>query len=682
MAVAPMTKAQVMIHGAVSSDVVKRIYDLGVLQAVEVVEESTHGETRIQRLTDDMAYCLSEFEGRLRDVSRSLEILTDVHPGKRQIIENFITLKQRLPRQVLDEVQQQFDFLKAGRELRDLYDALKQRQEHRQWLLDNLALLDILAPLDFPLSGLQECTRVRAVVGRVRQDALAELQHVFADVDEWLHVETIAEHGQQVYLFVLCLPTAPVPHARDAMVATFEQHGFEPLDLGRYSGTIAEEIAGIRRAIATLDAEIADALRKIGEFSQYHEHFRIIEDILLNEIERCKSLQHFAETDKVYLVEGWLKQQDVNRLKAGLQEFDDSIALHLDDAAPDDESVPVILENPPYLQPFEVITRMFGMPKYTEPDPTPMLAPFFILFFGLCLTDAGYGIALALLMAWLLRTYALDTGTVQLAQLLKYGGCATIVCGALTGGWLGDIVDFAPAGLRFVATAKDAIVLIDPLKQPIQFLGIALLLGYGQICYGIWLKMRHRMKRGHEIAALLDEGVWLIFINSVMGLLIVSASGMRDVPATYGIGQGLLLMFLTVAVISGGLRIWFHNREESNLIKRVLSGVLSLYDVVGIFSDILSYSRLLALGLATGVIASVVGMLALMVGEVPVIGVILGIVVFGVGHLFNLVINALGSFIHSGRLQFVEFFSKFFEAGGKKYQPFKFESRYFVISEK
>ena len=140
-------------------------------------------------------------------------------------------------------------------------------------------------------------------------------------------------------------------------------------------------------------------------------------------------------------------------------------------------------------------------------------------------------------------------------------------------------------------------------------------------------------------------------------------------------------MFLTTGAISGVLRIWYNNREEPNVIKRVLSGILSLYDFVGIFSDILSYSRLLALGLATGVIASVIDMLALMVGGIPAIGFLLGIIIFCFGHIFNLVINTLGSFIHSGRLQFVEFFSKFFEAGGRKYQPFKFESKYFEISD-
>lgn len=691
MAVAPMTKAHVIIHGAVSTEVVKRIYDLGVLQAVEVREEvpdhvAEQDESHIQGLGDEMNYCLGEFESRLRDVSRALDILNEHHPLKRQIIENFITLKRRVPRRAFEDAYAGFDFLKAARELQDWHDAFNHLREQRQALQDNAALLETLLPIPFPLGQLTGLGRTRAIIGRVRREALDDLRQALNAHDERLHLDIVAEQRQTVYLLCLYLrddqpEDAPRSRKRDPVAAALEQHGFDPLDLTDYRGPVPEEIDRLRQQIADLDRQIADHARQIAEFTERREQFRIVEDRLLNEVERCRNLQNFAETRQVYFVEGWMKQHDVGRLTAGLREFDDSVAILFEDADPDDDSVPVILENSPRLQPFEVITRMFGMPKYSEHDPTPMLAPFFILFFGLCLTDAGYGIALALLMSWLLNTYVLDTGTAQLAKLLMYGGFSTIACGALTGGWLGNILDFLPGWLGFVTAAKNAVVVIDPLLQPIQFLGIALFLGYAQVCYGIYLKMRHRMARGDTDDALLDEGVWLVFVNSLILLLVVGASGMRQNPATAGLGQGLFLMFAAIAAVSGGVRIWYIKREEPNPIKRVLSGVLSLYDFVGIFSDILSYSRLLALGLATGVIASVVDMLAMMVGGVPGIGFILSIMIFCFGHAFNLVINALGSFIHSGRLQFVEFFSKFFDAGGKQYQPFKFESKYFEISE-
>jgi V/A-type H+-transporting ATPase subunit I len=203
-----------------------------------------------------------------------------------------------------------------------------------------------------------------------------------------------------------------------------------------------------------------------------------------------------------------------------------------------------------------------------------------------------------------------------------------------------------------------------------------LLLGYVQVCYGIFLKMKTRIRRGDRQGAWLDEGIWLILINSLFFWGVVAAKGSH-----LGIGPALILLFKVTAGLSAAIRVWYSKRQETNIVKRILLGILGLYDITGIFSDVLSYSRLLALGLSTGVIAMLVDMLAKMVSGVPIVGWMIGIIIFCFGHIFNTIINTLGGFIHSGRLQFLEFFSKFFEGGGKKSKPFRFESKYFEIIE-
>jgi len=229
----------------------------------------------------------------------------------------------------------------------------------------------------------------------------------------------------------------------------------------------------------------------------------------------------------------------------------------------------------------------------------------------------------------------------------------------------------------FFTNIKNAFILIDPMKEPIAFLILSLVLGYAQVCYGIFLKMKHKIQNGHSHDALLDEGIWLVFINSLFFLAVFAASG----AGRFFLGQIITVLLEVLALVSAVARVWLHDRGNPKVVVRIFSGLYSLYDIVGIFSDVLSYSRLLALGLATGVIAMIIDMLAMMTSGIPGIGIIIGIVIFVFGHIFNLVINTLGAFIHSGRLQFVEFFSKFFEAGGKKYKPFKFESKYFEITE-
>jgi V/A-type H+-transporting ATPase subunit I len=245
------------------------------------------------------------------------------------------------------------------------------------------------------------------------------------------------------------------------------------------------------------------------------------------------------------------------------------------------------------------------------------------------------------------------------------------------GGWFGNIIDSFPAALDSIKVIKNALVIIDPMQEPITFLIVSLILGYIQVCYGIFLKMRHRMRRGNPIGALLDEGIWLVFINCLFFWLLLSALGAEESL----IGQGLINMCAGLALLSGAARVWLHDRENPKLVLRILAGLYSLYDIVGIFSDVLSYSRLLALGLATGVIAMIVDMLSMMTADIPGVGFLVGVIIFVLGHIFNLVINTLGAFIHTGRLQFVEFFSKFFESGGKRYKPFRFESRYFTLTE-
>ncbi|MCP4399577.1 MAG: V-type ATP synthase subunit I [bacterium] len=677
MAVARMTKAQVVIHGAESDEVVREIYNLGLIQAIEVLEQ-------------EEPFCLSSFAGKgaqqigkldpqLREVTHALDILAQYDESGREIIENFVTLKERVSRDEMLRVRKEFDAPEISRQIQECAAALKHLKEQERWLKDDIALLSTLEPLPFPIQELRSTSLVKNVVGQIRKENVEALLQELERREDELFWEEIAVEGQFVYFLIMFsnAPAAGNGHVQEAVPTILEQHGFDSIDLSSYSLTTADELQRLSQELVGIQERVRNAKEELRGFVRHSVSFKIIEEYLQNEIERCKDLQNFAGTQKVFFVEGWMKQSDKPALERGLHHFQDATEILYEDADEDDAAVPVILENASYIQPFEIITRMFGVPKYNEADPTPMLAPFFFLVVGLCLTDAGYGIMLSLFMMWLMKKYVLDAGTIQLARLLFYGGLSTIVCGALTGGWFGTILDELPTALSFITELKKAFTVLDPMKKPIEFLVLALILGYIQVGYGIFLKMKHRIHKGDLSGALLDEGIWLIFINSLFFWMIFSVTGFGKLL----IGQGIIATCQGFAALSGAIRIWMHDRGNSNVVMRLLSGVFSLYDIVGVFSDVLSYSRLLALGLATSVIAMIIDMLALMTSGVPGIGILIGLVIFCFGHVFNLVINTLGAFIHSGRLQFVEFFSKFFEAGGKKYKPFKFKSRYFEITD-
>ncbi len=673
MAVARMTKAHIVIHGADGDAVISRIYDLGVLQAIEVTDQAE--PSRLSPIVADSAQKIAALDAQLREVLRAQEALAQHDDSGRKFIENFITLKERLPRQELARVRDTFDFSAIAHRLHDLTEKIKHLEEEEGWVQDDIHELTILSPLPFPLSELHEMTWAKPMIGRLRKEQLAPLRLALRECEDRIYWEEIASEGQLFYLFFMYY------HPRHEQVcdipAILDEHGFDSLDLSSFSERIPDELTRLQQRLPELHVEIAQVEAELKELVSQKQSFKIIEEYLTNEIERLKDMQRFAETRTIYFVEGWMKATDKHALEHGLSAYADSVEIFYEAPDSSDTTVPVILENPPRLQPFEIVTRMFGMPKYYEPDPTPYLAPFFFIFFGLCLTDAAYGVVLALLMGWFMRTYVVDTGTQQLAKLLYYGGISTIICGALTGGWFGNILDYMPEPLAFVTTIKNSIIVLDPMKQPLVFLGMALMLGYIQLCYGIALKMRHRIRSGEVHDAWLDQGIWLLFINSLFFTAMLSALG----AGKSLFGQSMIVMCQGVAILSGAVRVWMNDRGNPHTVKRILVGLYSLYDIVGIFSDVLSYSRLLALGLATGVIAMIIDMFVLMTGKIPGIGFIVGIVIFVGGHAFNLIINTLGAFIHSGRLQFVEFFSKFFESGGKRYKAFRFHSKYFEFTE-
>ncbi len=362
-------------------------------------------------------------------------------------------------------------------------------------------------------------------------------------------------------------------------------------------------------------------------------------------------------TEYTCVIRGYTKAKDSDRLRSALQAHSD-VAVIDEEVGPDDDP-PVFLENHPLIRPFEVITNIYGYPNYDEVDPTPILAPFFWLFFGMCLGDAVYGIILALGCYWFLKTQKLAPGGDKLIRLLMYSGVSTIIVGAFFGSWLADF-----AGVFLTGTIVDrsvkAITLVDPIAEPLTLLVVSFLLGVLQVWVGIAVKAYSLHRAGDTKEAILSQGSWLVLIAGLMGF-IASKAGLFDSPVP-----------LWITAFGALMVVYSASRSQKNILLKPFTGLYGLYSIVSYFSDTMSYSRLLALGLASAVIGVVVNkMAALMVQLIPVVGWLLVPIVMLVGHVFNLVINVLGSFIHSGRLQFVEFFTKFFEGGGRPFKPLK-----------
>jgi len=366
-------------------------------------------------------------------------------------------------------------------------------------------------------------------------------------------------------------------------------------------------------------------------------------------------------TGETIVLEGWVPTKNLRALRTRIENKTDYYALE-ELETPQDEIPPVAIENSAFIQPFESITRLYGLPSYSNLDPTVFLAGFFFIFFGLSLTDVGYGFVLIALTASALYFYKPPPELRPFIKLILYGGVASVIAGLFFGGYLGVDVSLLPAWLQAIQT-------FDPIASPMPVLYFALSLGVVQILFGLILDIVRASKNGEFMDGLLDKGPWILIFLSLI-LFGGNALGFFAGDSTYYV-WGIYAALLSLVTTQG--------RKEKSLLKKALKGITSLYDSIGYFSDVLSYSRLLALGLATSALAFAVNLIASMVEGVPYIGFVLVIAILLIGHTFNLAVNVLGAFIHSARLQFVEFFGKFITGSGTEFKPFARDERHVVI---
>ena len=459
------------------------------------------------------------------------------------------------------------------------------------------------------------------------------------------------------YVYVICLRAET-----EEITKLLREHGFAAPAYGEQHGTAAENLAAAQTALDEVSAAQTAVLEKIAALSPERDALRTAYDRAGTKVERAEAADKLVGTEKTVLLSGWAVADREPEVTALLQSRDCAYDF-ADPAEEEYPDVPVKLRNNRFTDGLNMVTNMYSLPQYGSVDPNPLMAPFFILFYGIMMADIGYGALMILIGALILWKKKPEEGFMRyFAELMVEGGIATAVMGVLTGGCFGDAPYRLVHLLNPASTWEGLPKLFDPLNDTIQVLIGSLILGFIHLNCGLAVSFHLKRKRGHLADALWEEGVmWLLFIGIASAVLGFGSIG----------GIPVLLYATLVLYAIGKMR---GGKGVVGKIMGIFSGIYN--DATGWFGDILSYSRLMALMLAGSVIAQVFNTLGALPGTLLVF-----IPIFLLGNALNFGLNLLGCYVHDLRLQCLEFFGKFYEDGGKPFKPLAARSKYYSVNK-
>ncbi len=709
-----MLKVTVLGHSSVVDEVVGGLQEAGVLQvarqpyelpALEVEQDDPH----LRRLQEYVA-----------DAQFVCEFLRRYHDSE-VAFSAFISEKTHLSEDEYRALEPDTRFRRLYRECVDIADRLASNEREIGQRAELIAELTPWREFRTQIKEWRGTEHVHLFTGTVPATQGSAIRQMLRSQVSDVSVEELGPIGTR-QAWVVMAHVCCVEEVRAALAATdFREVSFP--DLSDYP---AEEIA---RASDRIEQDRADSdglIERAKELSaeNYHRSVALVEAIG-SELDSLTVREDFGATERAFVIQGWLVASEQEQLVTALRPWQGDLDVTLSEPSEGDR-VPVELRNPAIFRPFEVLTDLYGRPNYGELDPTLLLAPFFFLFFGICISDVGYG-SMIIIGAYLIKT-RLDVapGVKKFMDLLMLGGVSAIIVGVLFGSYFAIPYESLPPFLQ-------SLRVLDPLTQLTQFLVICLALGVIQVFFGVLVSAFEAFRRGDPATAIAEPLSTIFFFSMIavavvvpgaarwalviglgvtmllQGRAISVAFGSSDVKSwDRGLGVGWLVVTLAcmgALALTGDIgAVWAFlvvtvlgmllARTVRRSVVALLGGAYAVYGMSSFIGDILSYTRLAALGLSGFLVGSVFNILTGLVwsgasglfargGFSIVLGILTvaaTVLVFAGGHTFNVVINLLGAFVHPARLQFVEFFSKFYEGGGKVFSPFRYRSKNLVFS--
>ncbi len=642
----------------------KKVIDF--LQRKGIVELTSH-EVPDGMLNPDTDYNISQLEKFKQTAMKAKETLSGYAPEKKSLVDSFKPPKEMEMSKFLEMSEE------ADKTMNKCYEILKMQKSVDDAVAEQIRCrtsneaLEVWKDLDIP-TRFTPTKYVTVLIGTFPDSQTdATLKAALAEripQIEAVETEVVYASEMQSCAAVMCLK-----RDADAVNEALRSMGFvKPTELS--DKTPKEIIKENRVRINDLDKQIFKTLAEIADMASEHENINFLIDYFTMRADKYEQFKKVSLSDNVLYLSGYIPEKYAKKTVEQL-ESRFTVAITLSEPE-EDEDTPVLLENNAFASGVEGITEMYSLPGKNDIDPNAIMSFFYYLFFGMMFSDAGYGLLMVIATAFVLLKCKPEGNKRKTVLMYFFCGISTMFWGIMFGSFFGDLINVIRTNYLGLPEMR-LYVWLNPQGDDLMLTMLwCFLFGIVHLFVGLAIKGYLEWRQGDKLGAICD--VLSVYL-AVGGAAPICAGMIIDVPDTVKtVGKYCALVGVVLIVLTAG-------RSSKSIFGKLGSGLYALYNTIsGYLSDVLSYSRLLALGLVTGIIGSVVNLMGTL-PENTIVKTILFIVVFVLGHAINFGINIIGAYVHTNRLQYVEFFSRFYEGGGRAFNPLKVNSATFKLKE-
>ena len=657
MAIVKMSKFDLVVFAEQRAKVLKKLQKFKEVNFVDIELHDENGELSKDAVEGVTKYVnneeLTHIDERLYQLSNAISLIKKYDERKTRL-RDVIHGNENYTFDELAKKALSYDWKKVSSELNKIgtqYSQIKSEISKKYMRYDEI---DLWERLDVNPKELKNLKKVNTFLGTVPIKLKGTFIDGISELDKTYYEELKIVKDEVYYLVISSIDESE----KEKLAEVFRNSSFtvENLDIDAvpqdYKNGLQKEISELKKEKRRLKAQIKTYSEDLTDLQAVYEYMQ-------NKKLRIVESEKLAQTENTILIKGWIPTEKVSEFEKVIKdEAGDNYYLTFTDADRDDATVPIKLKNGKVASTFENLTGMYAYPRYNEIDPTPLFTPFYILFFGMMGADVGYGLVLLLATMFVLKVVNLSSQMRKSIKFFFYLSFSVIFWGLLYGSYFG-------------ATIPGMWRLVDPASQYNDLLIGSILFGVVHIFVGLAIKAYMLIRDGKSLEAVYDVLFWYMALIGGMLFLIFKLMNLSAVVAN--VSMWVMIAGMAGIVLTGG-------REAKGVGAKLGGGLYSLYGISSYVGDFVSYSRLMALGLSGGFIASAINMIAGMISG-SWVGMIFIPVILIAGHLFNMFLSFLGAYVHTSRLMYVEYFGKFYEGGGKPFKDFRTENKYINLDD-